>query len=39
MNLVDRTVITLLSKAVIKPDEVLAVERAEEERVLDRNVS
>ena len=37
-QVVDRTVITLLSKGVIKPDEVLAVERAEEGRVLDRNV-
>ena len=37
-QVVDRTVITLLSNGVIKPDEVLAVERAEEGRVLDRNV-
>jgi len=39
LNLVDRAVIALLSTAVIKLDEVLAVERAEEGRVLDRNVS
>jgi CRISPR-associated protein Cas1 len=37
-QVVDRTVITLLSKGVVKPGEVLAVERAEEGRVLDRNV-
>jgi CRISPR-associated protein Cas1 len=37
-QVVDRTVITLLSKGVIKPNEILAVERAEEGRVLDRNV-
>ena len=37
-QIVDRTVISLLSRNVIKPDKVLAVERQEEGRVLDRDV-
>jgi len=37
-QIVDRTVISLLSRNVIKPDKVLAVERREEGRVLDRDV-
>jgi len=35
---VDRTVVGLLSKSVIKPGEILAVESSEEERVLSREV-